>query len=278
MSVTSSAHTSADAVLKQRHRTMWASGNYPRIARELVAPLGRELVTALGIGPGDRVLDVAAGTGNASVPAALTGADVTASDLTPELLDAGRAGAPDARVTWDVADAEALPYADGSFHIVMSCIGVMFAPHHQQAAGEMARVCRPGGRIGVLSWTPDGTIGQLFAAMRDFMPPPPPGAAPPPLWGDEQHVRELFDGVLEQVTAQRHVLPVSFFSDAAAFCDYFHHYYGPSVSTYRLHADEPDRIQALNSAVTEVAERANTATDGGFTMDWGFLLVTGYRV
>ncbi len=278
MSVTSSAGAPADIALKERHRAMWASGDYPRIARELVAPLGRDLVTALGIGPGDRVLDVAAGTGNASVPAALTGADVTASDLTPELLEAGRADAPDARVRWEVADAESLAYADGSFDVVMSCIGVMFAPHHQQAAAEMARVCRPGGRIGVLSWTPDGTIGRLFAAMRDFMPPPPEDASPPPLWGDEEHVRELFDGALEGVTAQRRTLPVSLFADAVAFRDYFHQNYGPSLSTYRLHAAEPDRVRALDSAVAAVAEQANTATDGGLAMNWGYLLVTGTRV
>ncbi|GAB3485084.1 class I SAM-dependent methyltransferase [Flexivirga lutea] len=278
MSVIPVAGAPADAALKDRHRAMWASGDYPRIARELVAPLGRELVTALRICPGDLVLDVAAGTGNASVPAALAGADVTASDLTPQLLAAGRAAAPDSGIRWQTADAEALPYPDASFDVVMSCIGVMFAPHHRRAAGEMARVCRPGGRIGVLSWTPDGTIGKLFAAMREFMPPPPEGASPPPLWGDADHVRQLFDGTLEQVQTRRHSLPVTFFTDPAAFRDYFHHNYGPSLSTYRLHADDPERIRALDTAVEELAAGANTSAAGDLTMEWEYLLFTGTRV
>lgn len=269
--------TPADLALKERHREMWASGDYPRIGRELVAPLGRELVAALGIRPGERVLDVAAGSGNASVPAAAAGADVTASDLTPELLDAGRQAAAEAAIRWEVADAEALPYPDRSFDVVMSCIGVMFAPHHQRSADEMSRVCRPGGRIGVLSWTPDGTIGRLFAAMRDFMPPPPEGASPPPLWGVEQHVRELFNGTLDQVAVQRHTLPVSFFADAVAFREYFHHNYGPSLSTYRLHANDPARVRALDSAVEELIDSESTTTDSGLAMEWGYLLVTGIR-
>lgn len=267
----------ADLALKERHRAMWASGDYPRIARELVAPLGRELVAALGIGPGDHVLDVAAGTGNASAPAAATGAEVVASDLTPELLDAGRASTPDPRLRWEVADAEALPYRDSSFDVVMSCIGVMFAPHHQQAADEMSRVCRPGGRIGVLSWTPEGTIGQLFAAMRDFMPPPPEGVSPPPLWGVEQHVRALFDGELTSIIVERRTLPVTRFTDAAQFRDYFHHNYGPSLSTYRLHANDAARIRALDTAVEELIAGESTGGDE-LAMEWEYLLVTGVRV
>lgn len=268
----------ADLALKERHRSMWASGDYPLIARELVAPLGRELVAALDVGPGQHVLDVASGTGNASVPAARAGAAVTASDLTPELLDAGQRTAPDAGVHWEVADAEALPYADRSFDVVMSCIGVMFAPHHRRAADEMSRVCRPGGRVGVLSWTPDGTIGRLFAAMRDFMPPPPEGASPPPLWGDEPHVRELFGSTLESIAVERHTLPVTRFSSATDFRDYFRDNYGPSLATYRLHANDPGRTRALDAAVEEVATTHNTAADGGFAMEWGYVIVTGTRV
>lgn len=268
----------ADLALKERHRSMWASGDYPRIARELVAPLGRALITALDIGPGQRVLDVAAGTGNASLPAARAGAEVTASDLTPELLDAGRGAAPDTAIRWQVGDAEALPYPNSSFDVVMSCIGVMFAPHHRRAADEMARVCRPGGRIGVLSWTPDGTIGRLFTAMRDFMPPPPDRASPPPLWGEEQHVRDLFAGSLTSVTVGRHTLPVSQFTGPADFRDYFHHNYGPSLAVYRLLADDGNRTRALDAAVEGVAAAANNAPDGGFAMEWEYVIVTGIRV
>ena len=170
--------TSADRALKARHRTMWALGDYPAVAVDMIAELGPVLVSATGVRRGDRVLDVAAGSGNAAVPAALTGAEVVASDLTPELFEAGRQLAKEqgAELTWEEGDAEALPYPDSSFDVVLSCVGVMFAPHHQRAADELVRVCRPGGTIGLLSWTPTGFVGELFRTMKPYAPPPPPGA------------------------------------------------------------------------------------------------------
>ena len=140
------------------------------------------------------VLDVASGTGNAALPAAAAGAKVTACDLTPELLDEGRSRAEAAGLTleWTTADAEQLPFDDASFDVVMSSIGAMFAPQHQAVADELVRVCRPGGTIALLSWTPEGMIGALFRTMGPFAPPPPPGAQPPPLWGSEAHLGELF--------------------------------------------------------------------------------------
>ena len=154
----------ADRALKARHRAMWALGDYPAVAADLIPELGPVVVEAAGVRAGDRVLDVAAGTGNAAVPAAAVGADVTASDLTPELFEAGRAFAAGQGVTvrWEEADAEALPYGDGAFDVVISTVGVMFAPHHQQAADELVRVCRRGGRIGLVSWTPTGFVGEMF--------------------------------------------------------------------------------------------------------------------
>ena len=155
----------ADSELKTRHRAMWASGDYPLMVETFLLPLGPRLVDACGITPGTRVLDVAAGTGNASIPAAQRGAKVTASDLTPELLEAGqrRPEAQGLDLEWVPADAEHLPFEDESFDVVISSIGVMFAPHHQDAADELVRVCRPGGTIGLLSWTPEGMLGALFA-------------------------------------------------------------------------------------------------------------------
>src|ERR671917_871695 len=181
--------TAADTELKARHRAMWASGDYPSMVETFLLPLGPRLVEACGIGPDMRVLDVAAGTGNSSIPAAQRGAEVTASDLTPELLDAGRrrAEADGVELEWVEADAENLPFDDESYDVVMSSIGAMFAPHHQEAADEIVTVCRPGGTIGLLSWTPEGMIGALFKTMGPFAPPPPPGAQPPPLWGGEEH-------------------------------------------------------------------------------------------
>ncbi len=186
--------SSADAELKQRHRSMWASGDYPAMVETFLLPLGPHLVEVCGIGPGMEVLDVAAGTGNASIPAAKAGAKVTASDLTPELFDAGRrrAEAEGVSLDWTEADAENLPFEDESFDVVISSIGAMFAPRHQDVADELVRVCRPAGTIGLLSWTPEGMIGELFRTMGPFAPPPPPGAQPPPLWGSEEHLRELF--------------------------------------------------------------------------------------
>src|SRR5271163_280927 len=195
----------ADRTLKANHRAMWALGDYPVLAADIISDLGQILVGACGMRPGDRVLDIAAGSGNAAIPAALAGASVVACDLTPELLAAGkqRAGQQGAELDWRHADAEALPFADGEFDTVMSCLGIMFAPHHQASADELVRVCRPGGTIGLLSWTPEGFIGQMFATMKPYAPPPPPGAQPPPLWGSEDHVLTLFGERVTEVTVRR---------------------------------------------------------------------------
>src|SRR5918998_251909 len=160
--------TVSDSDLKARHRKMWASGDYPSMVETFLLPLGPRLVEACGIEEGMRVLDVAAGTGNASIPAAQRGAQVTASDLTPELFDAGRERAKreGVELEWVEADAENLPFEDESFDVVMSSIGAMFAPHHEDVADELVRVCRPGGTVGLLSWTPDGMLGVLFATMK----------------------------------------------------------------------------------------------------------------
>jgi SAM-dependent methyltransferase len=265
----------ADRELKAKHRAVWASGNYPELASDLIWSLGPVLVDACRIGPGHRVLDVAAGSGNAAIPAALAGAAVVASDLTPELFEAGRRRATDAGATldWQEADVENLPYADGTFDAVLSCVGVMFAPHHERSADELARVCRPGGTIGLISWTPSGFIGQLFATMKPYSPPPPAGAQPPPLWGDEAHVRGLFGDRVTNVTAERRTVEVSKFSGATDFRDYFTSHYGPTIATYRYNAADPSRVAELDAAIDALAARYS---DQG-TMRWEYLLVTATR-
>src|SRR6478609_1100124 len=206
----------ADRELKKKHRAMWASGDYPALADEMLLELGAVLVEACGIRSRQRVLDVAAGTGNAAIPAAMMGAKVVASDLTPELFEAGRKEAANRGVSleWQEADAEALPFGDAEFDAVMSCIGVMFAPHHQAAADELLRVCKPGGSVGLLSWTPEGFVGQMLAALKPFGPPPPPGAQPAPLWGSEEHVRELFGDRIEWRSMERQDLTITAFESA----------------------------------------------------------------
>jgi SAM-dependent methyltransferase len=264
-----------DPALKARHRAMWALGSYPSVATELIPTLGPVLVEAAAVRPGDRVLDVAAGSGNVAIPAAQAGADVVASDLTPQLFEAGRRleEAHGVHVTWQEADAEALPFVDGEFDKVLSCVGVMFAPHHQLAADELVRVCRPGGTIGLVSWTPQGFIGQMFAVMKPYVAPPPPGVQPPPLWGDEDHVRKLLGNRVTDVDARRQLLPLDVLPTPESFVGYFKTNYGPTIAAYRGIADEPGRVAALDHDLAELARRY--LHDG--RMDWEYLLLTARR-
>ncbi|NUT72612.1 class I SAM-dependent methyltransferase [Pseudarthrobacter sp. C4D7] len=270
----------ADRELKKKHRAMWASGDYPALADEMLLELGAVLVEASGIRPRQRVLDVAAGTGNAAIPAAMMGAKVVASDLTPELFEAGRREAANRGVSldWQEADAEALPFGDGEFDAVMSCIGVMFAPHHQAAANELLRVCRPGGSIGLLSWTPEGFIGQLFAAMKPFAPPPPLGAQPAPLWGSEDHVRGLLDGKVTDIHTRKQNLAVRSFHQAGDFVRYFKSHYGPIISVYKFLGEDKDKVKALDKALTDLADSfADAHGDAPFQLEWEYLVFTARK-
>jgi SAM-dependent methyltransferase len=271
--------TTDDLDLKGRHRAMWASGNYAAMVETFLLPLGPRLVEAAGIAPGDRVLDVAAGTGNASLPAATAGAEVTASDLTPELLAAGRGRAEAAglELEWTEADAEHLPFADAEYDVVMSSIGVMFAPHHQSAADELVRVCRPGGRIALLSWTPEGMLGALFATMKPFAPPPPPGAQPPVLWGNEAHLRALFGGRVEFHSIRRDVLDITAFEQARDYGTHFTSYYGPTIAV-RANAERQGRAVEFDDALAAFCEEWNRGGDGRARFEKEYLLAVGTRV
>jgi SAM-dependent methyltransferase len=276
--MTTEIDTAANAALKARHRAMWALGDYPAVAAEVIAALGDVIVDACGIAPGDRVLDVAAGSGNAAIPAALRGAAVVASDLTPELFEAGRklAALHGATVEWEEGDAEALPYGDGEFDVVMSTVGVMFAPNHQASADELIRVTRPGGTIGLISWTPEGFIGQMFAVMKPYAPPPAPGSQPPPLWGRPTHVQQLLGDRVDEFDVRRQRLRVDRFESPEDFRDFFKRCYGPTIATYRNIAGDQVRVADLDRELAELA-RQHGYDDGGFVMEWEYLLVTAQR-
>jgi len=267
-----------DSELKARHRAMWASGDYPSMVETFLLPLGPRLAGACGIGPGTRVLDVAAGTGNASLPAAWRGGHVTASDLTPELLAAGRlrAEAVGVDIDWVEADAEALPFEDDSFDVVMSAIGAMFAPHHQAAADELVRVCRPGGTIGLLNWTPEGMIGALFRTMKPFAAPPPPGVQPPPLWGSEEHVRELFGDRVSFSTMERELLDVTAFDRPADYAEHFRSRYGPAIAA-RANPSREGLAEAFDLALDSFAAEWNRGTADRARFDHEYLLAVGRK-
>jgi SAM-dependent methyltransferase len=267
-----------DSELKARHRKMWASGDYPSMVDTFLLPLGPRLVDACGIGEGMRVLDVAAGTGNASIVAAQRGANVTASDLTPEMFEAGRARAASEGVEleWVEADAENLPFEDGSYDVVMSSIGAMFAPHHQDVADELVRVCRPGGTIGLLSWTPEGMIGALFRTMGPFAPPPPPGAQPPPLWGSEDHLRGLFGDRVEWGTLERDDLEIDAFEHPRYWGEHFKDRYGPTIATYANAAKNGQEAE-LDAALMAFCEEWNLGTDDDARFEQEYLVSVGTR-
>jgi SAM-dependent methyltransferase len=268
----------ADSQLKTRHRAMWASGDYPLMVETFLLPLGPRLVDACGIQPGARVLDVASGTGNAAIPAAQRGATVTASDLTPELLAAG-AARPEAAglaLDWVEADAERLPFADGSFDVVMSAIGVMFAPHHQAAADELVRVCRPGATIGLLSWTPEGMIGALFAAMKPFMAPPPPGVSSPPLWGSESHLGGLLGDRVDVGASVRETLEITAFDRPRDWGEHFKAYYGPTIAA-RANAVRNGAEDEFDTALDAFCDEWSHGTSTPARFEQEYLLTVATR-
>ena len=241
--------------MKRMTRATWAAGDYPEIARRQLWPIGESVVRRIGVAPGESVLDVACGTGNAALRAAQAGGRVTGVDLTPELFEAGRALAAEAGVEIDFVegDAEALPVPDGAFDVVVSVMGCMFAPRHRVTAGELARALRPGGRLCVTAWTPDGEIGKLFRAMGAYMPPPPPFAEPAGLWGTEDHVRELFAGTGVEVAFSYEAVPFADLGTIEEEIDFTVANFGPMIMARRL-LEPQGRWEALLDELRGVLE------------------------
>jgi ubiquinone/menaquinone biosynthesis C-methylase UbiE len=261
---------------KEQARVMWAMGDYPGIV-EKIADAGEKAVEAAGIADGQEALDVACGSGNATIPAALTGAKVTGLDLTPELLEAGRANAGQAgvEIDWVEGDAEQLPFEDQSFDAVISVFGCMFAPDHKATAMELARVLRPGGRMAVCAWTPDGNIGQFFMTVAKHMPPPPEGFQPPILWGTEDHAGELFDGTGVQLEFE-HAAVEFFDKSAQAFLAEYEAKLPPIVAAKA--ALEPDgKWQALRDELEALYESHNEADDGSYRAPGEYLVISGRK-
>ena len=264
---------------KAQARAMWALGDYHRFARATVWDLGPVLVEAAGIAHGDRVLDVATGTGNVAIRAAEAGARVVASDLTPENFDAGRreAAARGVELDWVEADAEALPFGDAEFDVVTSSLGAIFAPDHRAVAGELLRVCRPGGTIAMINFTPDGLAGDFFGALAPYMPPPPPDALPPLLWGSEEHVRELFGNRVESLDLNR-----AWYTERAAspraYSELFTETFGPVVAIRASLAEQPERLDEFDRALLDYATRSNRSeADAAAEYRYDYLLVVARR-
>lgn len=262
--------------LKAAHRATWDSGDYPTVARDLVTEVGETAVAAARPSPQDEILDVATGSGNAAIPLAVAGARVTGLDLAPSLLEAARREAAGAGVdvVWVEGDAEALPFRDASFDKVLSVLGVQFAPHHETCARELARVVRPGGSIVLCNWTPQGFIGQFFRTIGPYMPAPPEGVSPPPLWGDEQHVTELFADTDTEFEFERRT--VTFEQESPAeFVDYMSRNYGPLLKARERLTPEGTWLD-LRADLVALSERLNLTPDG-FSVPSEYLLVKGRR-
>ena len=258
------------AAIKQRQQATWASGDFAVIGTTLQI-VGESLAEAADIRAGERVLDVAAGNGNATLAAARRFAHVTSTDYLSTLLDKGRerARAEALPVTFQVADAEALPFADASFDAALSTFGVMFAPDHPRAARELLRVVKSGGRIGLANWTPEGFIGRLFKVIGAHVPPPA-GLKSPALWGTLAHLAELFDVSPAQIRCERRVFNFRYRSPAH-WVQVFRDFYGPTHKAFA--ALDARGQQALESDITTLLEAMNVAGPGSLVVPGEYLEV-----
>jgi SAM-dependent methyltransferase len=254
--------------VKSKQQATWGSGDYAVIGTTLQIT-GESLCETADLGAGQRVLDVAAGNGNASLAAARRGCEVVATDYVAALLavTSARADAEGLRIDCREADAEALPFEADSFDAVLSTFGVMFTPDHEQSASELLRVCRPGGRIGLTAWTPAGFIGRMFEVVGGHVPPPA-GVRSPLLWGTQEHLADLFPG---QSVDARTTQFVFRYRSAQEWIDIFRSFYGPTLKAFAA-LDEPQQI-ALERELLALAEAHNTAGDGTLRIPSDYLEV-----
>lgn len=261
--------------LKARQQAAWASGDYAVIGTTLQL-VGERLAEACDLRWDEQVLDVAAGNGNATLAAARRGCQVTSTDYVPELLRRAeeRAQAEHLNVVFQTADVEDLPFSDATFDAVLSTFGVMFAPDQAQAAAELARVCRPGGRIGLANWTPQGFVGQMFKTLGRHVPPPA-GSLPPSRWGDEEQLQLLFDEQVGTISASRQQFNFRYRSPAH-FIEVFRTWYGPVHKAFA--ALDGERAKALESDLTQLLSDSNVAGDSSLVVPSEYLEVVITRL
>jgi ubiquinone/menaquinone biosynthesis C-methylase UbiE len=258
------------AALKARQQTAWSSGDYAVVGTTLQI-VGETLCEALDLRAGEHVLDVAAGNGNATLAAAHRFCEVVSTDYVPSLLERGRARAmaEGLHVAFERADAEALQFADGCFDAVVSTFGVMFTPDQDKAAGELVRVCRPGGRIGLANWTPGGFIGQVFKTLGKYLPPPA-GVKSPALWGTREHLEQMFGPSASAIRIEPRMFNFRYRS-ADHFLDVFKTYYGPMLKAFA--ALDPAKQEALEADLRSLIAAMNVATDGTMVVPSEYLEV-----
>jgi SAM-dependent methyltransferase len=257
--------------IKEGQRMMWTIGDYADLARTITG-VAELVVERAQPQPGQSLLDVATGSGNVAIPAALAGAQVTGLDLTPKLLDAARSRAAEAgvEITFVEGDAEELPFEDRPFDRVTSCFGVMFAPRQDVAAAELVRVARPGARIVVAAWTPEGLNGRMFKTVGSYMPPPPPELKPPVMWGDEDHVRSLFADSGAEPAFERHMATFEHES-AEGWLEYNERVLGPTIMA-KAALEPQGKWDALRSELVQLYTDGNEAGDGSFRVQVEYLL------
>jgi ubiquinone/menaquinone biosynthesis C-methylase UbiE len=260
--------------VKQRQQAAWSSGDFSVVGATLVI-VGEQLCEAVDLRSGQRVLDVATGSGITAIAAARRFCEVTGLDYVPALLDRARERAAAERlpVTFQEGDAENMPFPDASFDAVLSTFGVMFAPDQDQAARELLRVCRPGGKIGLANWTPDGFVGELFRVIGKYVPPPA-GVKPPALWGTEERLRDLFGDQIATLKVARRAFAFRYRS-AEHWVDIFRTYYGPVHKTFG--ALEPERQEALANDLIELLGRFDSGAGDGLVVPSDYLEVVATR-
>jgi len=265
------------AELKKSERAMWATGDYASIARDMFWEVGARIVERVGVSPGDRVLDVACGTGNAAIRAAVAGGHVVGIDFTPELFDAGRALAAEVgvEIEWVEGDVEAMPVEDESFDVVLSTFGCMFAPRHEVAARELVRVLRPNGRMGLCSWTPDSSLAALMRSMFRYLPPEPDFSQPPPQWGSVDHVRALFEETGITLQFERQEVQFRFPSVDEAL-QIYETKWGPFIRARELLSPQ-GLWPALRAELAAVLEQRNTSRGADLIYPGEYLVVLGKK-